>query len=100
MLDLMRWKEEIKTSENYICRNPLKVPECIPMFVVCITSCLNINSMLHYYCGLCTNSKNDDNYSTKIIILYVQRFAGRLRDCSRVESYSSKHNWPQHCTFL
>ena len=30
----------------------------------------------------------------------VQRYAGRLRDCSRVESYSCKHNWPQHCTSL
>ena len=32
--------------------------------------------------------------------LQVQRFAGRLRDCSKVESYSSKQNRPQHCTFL
>ena len=31
---------------------------------------------------------------------HIQRFAGRLRDCSRVESYSSKHNWPQHHTSL
>ena len=27
-------------------------------------------------------------------------FAGRLRDYSRVESYSSKHNWSQHHTTL
>ena len=37
---------------------------------------------------------------TMHVYLHVQRFAGRLRDCSRVESYSSKHNWPQHCTSL
>ena len=40
--------------------------------------------------GLCNNS----------MLSLLQRFAGRLRDCSRVESYSCKHNWPQHCTLL
>ena len=30
----------------------------------------------------------------------VQRYAGRLRDCSRVGSYSCKHNWPQHLISL
>ena len=48
-------------------------------------------TLLYCYCYI---------VATNQLATEVQRFAGMLRDCSKVESYSSKHNWLQHRTSL